>query len=365
MRTADLEAEALGGSIRAQVRWAAQLDEQGRHYEALDWLARAAKARDPEALALLGCKLLLADNAPFRPADGIGMLVEAADRGDGRAAGMLSVLAAGGFHAPQNWTAALDYLQRAAELGWVPAREQLLMLNRVAAAGWAAMTPANDLWRRLRQSVDLKAWLQPPAARVLSENPRVIAIEALAPADVCRWIVGQCAGRLVRAEVDDPRTGLPVMGKTRTNRVASFGLAETRVLNLVIQSRIGAVIGAPLSVMEAFAVLNYGPGEQASEHFDYLDPAIPAYAAEIARVGQRIATSLLYLNEDYQGGETDFPELGLRHRGAMGDALIFFSTDRSGRPDPRTRHAGLPPTSGEKWVLSQFVRDRSLAPVGG
>ena len=366
MPTVNLEAEALGGSIRAQVRWAAQLNEQGRHYEALDWLARAAKAHDPEALALLGCRLLLADSAPFRPADGIGMLVEAADRGDGRAAGMLSVLAAGGFHAPQNWTAALDYLQRAAELGWVPAREQLLMLNRVAATEWAAMMgPADDLWRRLRQGVDLESWLRPPAARVLSENPRVIAIEALAPPEVCRWIVGRCAGRLVRAEVDDPRTGLPVMGQTRTNRVASFGLAETGVLNLVIQSRIGAAIGAPLSVMEAFAVLNYGPGEQASEHFDYLDPAIPAYAEEIARVGQRVATALLYLNEDYQGGETDFPELGLRHRGATGDALIFFSIDRSGLPDPRTRHAGLPPVSGEKWVLSQFVRDRSLAPVGG
>ena len=358
MSIADLESEAQAGDVRAQVRWAGRLDELGRHFDALDWLARAAKAQDAEALAILGMKLLLSDNAPFRPADGIGLLVDAAERGDGRAAAMLAVLAAGGFHAPQNWTAALDYLQRSAELGWAPAREQLLMLNGEEPG------EAEDagLWRRLRQGVDLAGWLRPPPSRVLCETPRIIAVEALAPPKVCDWIVGQCAGRLVRAEVDDPRTGLPVMGQTRTNRVANFTLADTSVVNVLIQSRIGAAIGAPLAVMEAFAVLNYRPGEEASDHFDYLDPAIPAYAEEIARVGQRVATALLYLNDAYQGGETNFPELGLAHRGAQGDALIFFSVDRSGAPDPRTRHAGRPPTAGEKWVLSQFVRDRPLAP---
>ena len=361
MSSPDLESEALAGDPGAQVRWAVRLDELGRHYEALDWLARAAKAQDAEALGRLGMKLLLADNAPSRPADGVGLLADAARLGDGQAAGTLAVLAAGGFHAPQNWTAALDNLQRSAELGWEPSREQLRMLGSDPDA--ASPHPPPDAWRRLRRSVDLPAWTSPPPARVLSASPRVLAIAGLAPPSICDWIVNQCAGRLVRAEVDDPRTGLPVMGQTRTNRVANFTLGETSLLNLVLQAKIGAAIGAPLAVMEAFAVLNYRPGEEASDHYDFLDPAIPAYAEEIDRVGQRLATALLYLNDDYEGGETEFPELGIRHRGAKGDALVFFSVDPSGQPDRRTRHAGRPPTSGEKWVLSQFVRDRPLAPV--
>ena len=367
MSIANLETRAQAGDARAQTQWAVLLDEEGRHGEALDWLARAAGAHDAEALARLGLKLLLAENAPFRPADGLGMLVEAAAGGDGRSAAMLAVLAAGGFHAPQNRTVGLDYLRRAAELGWGPAREQLVMLSadRGAAAAAAAPAPDAKIWDQLRQGVELKAWLQPPPIRTLSDSPRVIVAEGLAPPEVCDWIVGQCAGRLVRAEVDDPRTGLPVMGQTRTNRVANFGLAETSLLNVLIQGRIGACIGASLSMMEAFAVLNYRPGEEASDHFDYLDPAIPAYAEEIARVGQRVATALLYLNDDYEGGETEFPELGLRHRGGKGDALIFISVDRSGAPDPRTRHAGRPTTSGDKWVLSQFARNRPVAPAAG
>lgn len=364
MTAIELESRADAGDLRAQVRLAERLEMQGRHYEALQWLSRAAQARDAEALSTLGLKLLTGSNAPHRPADGVGLLMEAAGLGDGKAASMLSVLAAGGFHAPQNWTAALDQLQRAAEQGWAPARDQLVILSSDGtAAAEARSAPAGaGVWERLRRGVDLSAWLEPPRVRVLSELPRVLAIEALTPPAVCDWIIGQSAGLLVPAEVDDPRTGLPVMGRTRTNRVANFGLMQTSLLNLLVQRRIGAAIGVPISMMEAFAVLNYRPGEEASEHFDYLDPAVPAYAEEINRVGQRIATVLLYLNEDYEEGETEFPALGLKHRGAKGDALAFFSTGPRGDPDPRTLHAGRPPARGEKWVLSQFVRDRPLAP---
>jgi hypothetical protein len=363
MTTLDLEARATAGDPRAQVQLASRLDEQGRHYEALQWLSRAAQRQDAEALGALGLKLLTGSGAPFRPADAVGLLADAAGRGDGRAAAVLSVLAAGGFYAPQSWAAALDHLQRSAELGWAPARDQLAILSAGAASAEASVaSPARGRWKRLREKVDLGAWMAPPSVRAIMDRPRMLVVEGLAPPAACAWIVAQSAGLLVRAEVDDPRTGLPVMGKTRTNRVAGFELSQTSVLNLVIQHRIGAAIGAPVSVMEAFAVLNYRPGEEASEHFDYLDPAVPAYADEIGRVGQRIATVLLYLNDDYEGGETDFPELGLKHRSKAGDALAFFNVDPAGAPDPRTLHAGRPPTRGEKWVLSQFVRDRALAP---
>jgi prolyl 4-hydroxylase len=69
----------------------------------------------------------------------------------------------------------------------------------------------------------------------------------------------------------------------------------------------------------------------------------------------------MYLNDDYEGGETDFPALGLRHRGRKGDALLWANVDRVGDPDRRTLHAGLAATRGEKWLLSQWIRDRTPA----
>ena len=41
-------------------------------------------------------------------------------------------------------------------------------------------------------------------------------------------------------------------------------------------------------------------------------------ALRIARDGQRIATFLVCLNDDYDGGETEFSRIGLRFRATCG-----------------------------------------------
>jgi hypothetical protein len=332
---------------------AAGLDAEGRHSEAIDHLARAARNGDVSALAELGRRLLTGTNAPYRPKDAVGLLVDAAKGGDGEAAAQVAVLAGAGIHAPHNWDAALDFLALSARHGWAPAQQQLRLL-----AGLPADDGADD-WESLRQDADLAPWFAHPALQTLRDRPRAQAAEGLVAPAVCDWIVRQAEPRLRPAEVHDPITGLAVMGDTRTNRVANFGLLETSLINLLVQARIAAATGTPVSMMEAFAVLNYRVGEEASDHFDFLDPSVPAYAAEIAELGQRVATCLIYLNTDYGEGETDFPMMDLLHKGRTGDALIFYSIGPDGTPDVLTMHAGRPPSFGEKWVLSQFIRNKS------
>jgi prolyl 4-hydroxylase len=108
-------------------------------------------------------------------------------------------------------------------------------------------------------------------------------------------------------------------------------------------------------------VLHYSPGERFELHADFLEPSTPELAREIQVRGQRAATFLIYLNEGYEGGETDFPRVGVRYKGARGDALLFSNIDVAGAPDYQTVHAGLPPTTGEKWLLSQWIRTRPLS----
>ena len=347
-----LERKAAGGDLAAQRALADRLDAEGRHTEAIDWLARAGRAGDVEALTRVAVRLLIGLNAPFMPADGARLLANAAEAGGAEAKERLAVLIGGGFYARQDWAAALDLLAQAADQGSPSARTQLQLL---------ASRNEDLAWSELSRAVDVGRWTTAPEPRVLSQSPRVLAVSGLVPPDVCDWIVAQAAARLQRAELYDPRTGQPVLGRdTRLNRIANFNLAETHLANLFVQARMAAAIGAPMPMLEAFAVLHYAPGEEYGEHVDFLDPAIPAYAAELAQRGQRVATCLVYLNDDYQGGETEFPKLGLRFKGQKGDALIFFSTDSSGRPDLRTVHAGRTPASGEKWLLSQFFRDRPV-----
>ena len=68
------------------------------------------------------------------------------------------------------------------------------------------------------------------------------------------------------------------------------------------------------------------------------------------------------MNEGYEGGATQFPRLNWQYRGGRGDALLFSNVDTTAAPDYDTVHAGMPPTSGEKWVLSQWIRNRPVGP---
>ena len=69
-------------------------------------------------------------------------------------------------------------------------------------------------------------------------------------------------------------------------------------------------------------------------------------------------TALIWLNHDYEGGQTDFPDVGVRVKGGVGDLLLFHNVTADGLPDQRMMHAGLPVTSGVKWMASRWIRGR-------
>src|SRR5690606_34966881 len=148
--------------------------------------------------------------------------------------------------------------------------------------------------------------------------------------------------------------------ETRTNTAAGFNLMDTDLVQLMVQTRIAASIGWPIPNMEAPTVLHYDVGEEITNHFDFVDPSLPDYVEEVRTRGERVITFLVYLNDDYEGGETDFPRLGVSHKGKLGEALYFVNALPSGEPDRRTLHAGRPPSRGEKWIFSQFIRNKRI-----
>jgi hypothetical protein len=259
------------------------------------------------------------------------------------------VLAGVGVTGPADWPGALDLLARSAGLGsgFAQAQLELLAGRGVWEGGWPA----------LARGVDMAAWLAPPAKRSLCESPRLRAVEGFAPAAVCDWLIGRAQGRLQPARTYS-ETGEARLEQGRTNTETDFTITETDLVMVMLRARISAAVGLPTAVMELTKVLHYAPGQRFNRHFDYLDPAVAGHAGEIAARGQRIVTFLLYLNDGYQGGETDFPMAGLRHRGGKGDGFFFANVDPQGGPDRATLHQGLPPAGGEKWLLSQWIRNR-------
>lgn len=353
--------KAQAGDPQAQYALAQMLDGQGRNSEALGWLERAARAGHVQAATFLGARLLTGYAAPVTPAAGIDYMTRAAELGGPEACELLAAYVAEGRLAPQSWDRALDLLQKAAELGEPRSRRQLALLtaDEEAARESRSEQPSPDVWARTRRAVDIASWIRPPLGKTVSQSPRVVTVEGFLPPAVCDWLIERARGKLKPARVYDDGTGGPRQADDRNNFDCEFHPFETDVVMAVVRARIGAATGIAQARMEGFALLHYEVGQRFVRHFDFLDPAVAGLAADMARRGQRIATALVYLNEDFEGAETEFPMLALKWKGRKGDAIFFWNVDAQGQGDRRTLHAGLAPTRGEKWLLSQFIRDKA------
>jgi prolyl 4-hydroxylase len=291
---------------------------------------------------------------------GLEVLRTAIAAGEPDASCLLAALTAEGIGGPQSWPGAFDLLLDAATGGSAAARRQLHVLARTGDPASGVDREGNDadLWRRYRQAIRLDDWIAPVEKQILCDAPPVVAITRFLPLEACAWLIDRAAGRLERALVYGSGEAVPVKFGLRTNSAYQINLLDMDLVVLMVRARIAATIGLPTRFLEPPQVLHYQTGEQSAAHRDYLGPDVPGHAADLARRGQRVVTFLIYLNAAFEGGETNFPLLRLAHKGQAGDALMFGNVDPAGEPDARTLHAGTPPTLGEKWLFSQWVRNR-------
>jgi prolyl 4-hydroxylase len=151
--------------------------------------------------------------------------------------------------------------------------------------------------------------------------------------------------------VVDPRTGARIL--TRCGSGMCFGpTLEDLVVNR-LNWRLAKLTGTAVECGEPLHMLKYLPGEEYGIHMDAL----------LGVANQREWTVLLYLSEGFGGGATRFEALGIEFRGGADDALIFRNVDQSGHGDMATRHAGLPVTSGAKWLATRWIRKSRFDPL--
>ncbi len=342
---ADLEQRAKSGEVAAQLALGRHYESKGDTRSARNWLAHAAKAGDAEAARTLAINLLTQE--PIANDAAIRIAGDAAARGDAEAMHLCGLIAAQDEGLPRRFDIALDHARDAAERGLPLARAELRLL--------AGDADSED-WNALRTRIDANAFSSALPCHDISEAPHISVLKNCAPPEICDWLVEQAAPRLGRAQVYDPGTGFGRHEGARSNSATQFNLAQSDIVLMMMRARIAASAGLSFRNLEPAQVLHYTVGQEFKSHYDFLDLSVPGYARSAAMHGQRVATFLLYLNEDYDGGETEFPDIGIRHKGRKGDGLLFWSVGEDGKPDPRTLHAGTPPTRGEKWVLSQWLR---------
>ncbi|MBS0386338.1 MAG: 2OG-Fe(II) oxygenase [Proteobacteria bacterium] len=304
-------------------------------------LQQQAAAGDARAQGELGGMMLVGRGVPYAPKQGLRLIEAAAERNDTTALQLLAVLTALGVGRPHSWNDAVRLVARAAELGDERAQGQLAILGDPA-------------------TFDIVQWFGAASAEQRCNAPRVVTVTNFLPKAACNWIVERTRPRLEIARVNNPVQGGTSVESNRTNTGAGFSVLDSDLILELANARVAAMIRLPRQQQEPTNVLHYDPGQEFQPHFDYIDPAEPLFVEQVRQQGQRLVTALIYLNDDFEGGETDFPRLNWRFKGAAGDALMFWNVAANGALEPASLHAGLPPTRGEKWIYSKWVRDRAL-----
>jgi prolyl 4-hydroxylase len=250
----------------------------------------------------------------------------AGEEGQLEAAVIYANLAASGTGGPREWQNGLAMLRALAKVHPASARA-------LALIGQMALTADGDP-------------VSVPVAEPVCEAPHIAVFRGLLTAAECAYLIAEAAPLLTPARIVDVATGEE---KNDPIRVAD-GCGFTRPLENpavhALNRRLAAASGTAVEQGEPLQILRYREGGEYKPHFD----SIPGAA------NPRALTLLIWLNEDYEGGETWFNTPQLALKGQAGDAVLFRNAGVDGHRDPLSAHAGLPVTAGEKMLASKWIR---------
>lgn len=287
---------------------------------------------DADALFDLAARKLAGAGCERDAAAARELFREAGEAGRHEAAVIHANLLASGTGGPRRWREALGILEELAERD-LRCRRELALIGAM----------------RIDRDGDP---LSVPDGEVVSEPPEITRFPGLFSREECAYLIAAAEPMLEPSVVVDPASGRQVRDPVRSSDGTGFTWPLENPAVHALNRRIAAASGTAADQGEPLQILRYRPGQEYRPHFD----AIPGFA------NQRILTVLVWLNEDYEGGETHFPVAGLALRGRAGDALMFRNAGADGRRDPASAHAGRPVTRGEKFIASRWIRAARFEP---
>ena len=106
---------------------------------------------------------------------------------------------------------------------------------------------------------------------------------------------------------------------------------------------------------EQFQVVNYEPGGFFIPHYDACDGDEKYCERMNQNNGPRYLTFLIYLNDNFEGGETIFPNINKKIKPEKGKAVIFQNVDENENIIKQSLHGGEPVSSGKKWIINKWI----------
>lgn len=195
-----------------------------------------------------------------------------------------------------------------------------------------------------------------PVGTQLHDAPSIWIFEDFATPAEMAALLDAARDKLAPAEVSGDNGGFISDGRSGTNCWIDHA---HNGLTLALAQRVSELVQIPLINAENFQVVHYLPNQEYQAHFDCWDAGTERGDRCMARGGQRLVTTLLYLNDVASGGSTRFTNLDLDVLPTKGTLLLFHNCEPGTiKKHENSLHAGMPVTTGEKWAANLWFRQR-------
>ncbi len=120
------------------------------------------------------------------------------------------------------------------------------------------------------------------------------------------------------------------------------------------------ITGVPMENQEQLQVARYDIHGMFNDHYDACDSVLnPENCEKMNRgCGQRRTTLLVYLNDDFEGGETEFVLVPFKCKPKTGKAILFWNVDEHDILIKEAKHRGNQVLKGNKWIANKWSHSK-------
>ncbi|MBC9908992.1 prolyl hydroxylase family protein [Chitinophaga varians] len=186
---------------------------------------------------------------------------------------------------------------------------------------------------------------QEDASRREAYEDTIFAVEDFFSEEECQYMIDYCEqhhlfNRSMTGAADG--TNEVTAGRTSYSAFITAGRQDA-IFNEIIE-RAADLMEVEATRIEDLQCVRYGEGQEYRPHFDSFESGL-----------KRRATLLVYLNDDFEGGETIFPEIDVSISPKKGMALAFINLDEQHNDIIYALHGGAPVTGGTKFACNIWI----------
>ncbi len=193
----------------------------------------------------------------------------------------------------------------------------------------------------------------PSVYKVPVESAEIYAIRDFLSAAECDHLIGLIDAVAQPSQVFD----VAPSAQYRTSYSGDIDPSDSFVK--MIERRLSDLLGIDPAWGECVQGQRYREGQQFMAHCDWFDPEADYWQIERERGGQRSWTAMAYLCDVEEGGQTDFPQLGVNIPPQRGALIVWNNARPDGVPNDATLHAATPVVRGVKYVITKWFRTRT------